>query len=130
MAFCAQSHWYSPHDQSVRTQIEPVIGLNRHPNGIPVVLAMVTQEGWSIEDALVFSRGFLERNGFISTSTKEIEEDYKPTGDEQMRDVIVSTEYSNEVPEEIRKVHPPGTYDKLDKRGIVKPGSVVKCWCV
>ena len=110
-----------------RTQIEPVIGLNRHPNGIPVVLAMVTQEGWSIEDALVFSRGFLERNGFLSTSTKEIEEDYKPTGDEQMRDgSIVSTEYSNEVPEEIRKVHPPGTYDKLDKRGIVKPGSVVK----
>ena len=110
-----------------KTQSESIIGLNRHPIGIPVIWAQLVRGGWGIEDSLVSNRGFLERNGFLSVNNQIISEPYESSGDEIMRDgSVVSVEFTNNIPQNIRDNHAPHIYDKLDERGIIKPGSVVR----
>jgi DNA-directed RNA polymerase beta subunit len=55
-----------PQSPLVETDVSRVIGLNEHPGGGNVIVAMLSYNGYNMEDAVIFKRAFLERGGFRS----------------------------------------------------------------
>jgi DNA-directed RNA polymerase subunit B len=76
------SHY--PQRPLVQTRLLDIIGYNERPSGQNMVVAVLTLTGYNIEDALVFSRGAVDRGLARSTffRTYEAEERKYPGGEE------------------------------------------------
>lgn len=102
------------------TQLYKQLGLSNLPAGDNVVLAIMTWKGWNQEDALVINKGAIERGLFWYTVYKTISATEREVATSSGR---ASEKFGRPIPNPNR---PPGTYDNLDERGIVKLGSVIK----
>jgi DNA-directed RNA polymerase subunit B len=73
-----------PQKPLVQTRLLDIIGYNERPSGQNMVVAVLTLTGYNIEDALVFSRGAIDRGLARSTffRTYEAEERKYPGGEE------------------------------------------------
>lgn len=105
-----------PQKPIVSSKIGDIIGYNKLPCGINVVLAIACMDGWNQEDSIVLNKSSIERGLFTVTSYKTI------VGEEKKNSVDTNEEIK--LPEEdIRSKY---NYSYLDENGIVKKGIPVK----
>lgn len=97
------------------TKIAEITGMNDSPDGINAIVAVACYTGFNQEDSIILNKGAIDRGLFGSAEKKTIVTEIKITS--SMEEVIC-------IPDEKYRLNL--DYSKLDERGIVRKGTVIK----
>lgn len=118
---------FYPERPIVRSVVSKYVGFEHRPAGQNLVVAVISYEGYNMQDAIIFNKAALERGLMRSVSFRTYETQEHTYAMPGAYDEIV-----NPISEHIMtrykpsKKHRPETYEKLDDDGIARVGSRVK----
>jgi len=118
---------FYPEKPIVRSIVSKYIGFERRPAGQNFVVAIISYEGYNMQDAIIFNKGALERGLARSMFLKTYEAEEMSYGTPEAKDEII-----NPMNEEVRRryqlIYRPQeeAYSKLDEDGIARVGSRLK----
>lgn len=110
---------FYPQQPLVKTQGMDIINFDKRPAGQNVVIALLSYEGYNMEDAIVFNKHSIERGLARSAFFRryEAEERRYPAGQEDRFERISK---------DVRGYRPPEAYVHLSSDGLVEPESHVQ----
>ena len=107
----------------VKSRYTKYITNEEHPNGENVIVAIMCNTGYNVEDAVLLNKGSVDR-GLFRTTYFNMYETYEKT--ESIGDKIVQTRFSNiEKENELDNLKPGMDYSFLDKNGIIKENTIM-----
>ncbi len=102
----------------VDTRIMSMIQLNNIPSGSPVIVAIMTRDGYNQEDSILFNKGSLDRGLFqASVYHTEKDEDKKIHGDQEIR--------CKPDPSKTKGMKF-GNYNKVDANGVIPEDTLLE----
>ena len=107
----------------VKSRYTKYITNEEHPNGENVIVAIMCNTGYNVEDAVLLNKGSVDR-GLFRTTYFNMYETYEKT--ESIGDKIVQTRFTNIQSEsELDNLKPGMDYSFLDKNGIIKENTIM-----
>ena len=107
----------------VKSRYTKYITNEEHPNGENVIVAIMCNTGYNVEDAVLLNKGSVDR-GLFRTTYFNMYETYEKT--ESIGDKVVQTRFSNiESESELDNLKPGMDYSFLDKNGMIKENTVM-----
>ena len=118
---------FYPEKPIVRSIVSKYIGFERRPAGQNFVVAVISYEGYNMQDAIIFNKGSLERGLARSVSFRTYEAEEMSYGAPGANDEIVNP-ISDEVRRRYQLIYRPQeeAYSKLDEDGIARVGARLK----
>ncbi|HHC19401.1 MAG TPA: hypothetical protein ENK81_03255, partial [Euryarchaeota archaeon] len=118
---------FYPEKPIVRSVVSKYVGFEHRPAGQNLVVAIISYEGYNMQDAIIFNKAALERGLMRSVSFRTYETQEHTYSMASAYDKIINP-MSEQVASRFRpsKTHIPETYEKLDEDGIARIGSRVK----
>lgn len=108
-----------PQKPIIYTRASDILGLNKMPAGDNLIVAIATHTGYNIEDSVIVNRGAIERGLFHTTF-------YRTYKTEEKKDMSALAEERFCVPDKDKCIGiRQGSYNNLDKNGIIKPETKV-----
>ena len=106
----------------VKSRYLQFINNEEHPCGENTIVAIMSFNGYNVEDSILFNEGSLKRGLFRTTyfSVYESREEVENTGNN-----TVNTIFSNIENKEVIGMKPGCDYSKLDKHGLIKENEIV-----
>lgn len=107
-----------PQVPMVNTSTYPVLGLDRHPAGQNVVIALMSYDGYNMEDAVVINKAAIERGFGRSFFYRTYQTEEMRYGGGQVDEI--------KIPEkDVRGYLSEKTYAKLEEDGVISPETAV-----
>lgn len=107
----------------VKSRYTKYITNEEHPNGENVIVAIMCNTGYNVEDAVLLNKGSVER-GLFRTTYFNMYETYEKT--EKIGDKVVQTRFANiESEKELDNLKAGMNYNLLDEHGLIKENTVM-----
>jgi len=108
-----------PQKAIINTRIGRLLPSSEIPNGINVIVAVGSYSGYNQEDSIIFNQSSIDRGLFGSTFYRTYKDDEKKIQSSGQDERFMKPD------PKITKGMKPGSYEKLDESGIIKPNTPV-----